>query len=533
MTAVCILAAGQGTRVGAFGGLLHKALLPLGPMAVLSHIILQMPKDARFVIAVGHLSEQVKAYVHLAHPDCDVTFVDVQHATGPGAGPGRSLWECREHLRGPFLLTAADTIVNSVPECGEEAWMGVSTVSDSTNWCTVKTDSDGLVTELRYRAADGGSVAYTGIAWVTQSNVFFRGLESQLEAPGEMQVNAGFDSLITVGAAPRAVPVEWTDTGTDDHYAAARKSRSGALDWGGKETDATYIVGRRVVKWFADPLAASGRVDRHLAGRLPLPPFIASAPGWLAYEYINGPTLAEEAGVDTTVKALDWAERELWKPLPGDASFINDCADFYIAKTVGRVELAIKNLGLPAEPSELRLNGVATRPVLENLEARGEEILASAIPSTFHGDFHDGNVVNGAEGLVAIDWRDRFGASQVRGDRFYDLAKFLHTLELSHEVMNSESFRISRTDQGTWISHEDCIQLRESRAAFWAWSTEHNYSRFAIGVIDALVFCNMAPLYQQPLGEYLYLLGRLLLHSRLSGEDAIDTVFDTRKFDEI
>ena len=99
--------------------------------------------------------------------------------------------------------------------------------------------------------------------------------------------------------------------------------------------------------------------------------------------------------------------------------------------------------------------------------------------------------------------------------------------------MNSESFRISRTDQGTWISHEDCIQLRESRAAFWAWSTEHNYSRFAIGVIDALVFCNMAPLYQQPLGEYLYLLGRLLLHSRLSGEDAIDTVFDTRKFDEI
>ena len=404
--------------------------------------------------------------------------------------------------------------------------MGVAAVVDPTKWCTVIADDEGHVAGLRYRDPGGGNLGYTGLAWVAEPELFFRGLDAEIVSTGEVQVNAGFEAMIEAGSPPRVVAVEWTDTGADENYAVARERWSGSLDWGGKETDATYVVGSRVVKWFADPGAASRRVDRQLTGLLPLPRFVGSAPGWLAYEYVEGPTLAEVSGRDVTARALDWAEREIWSELPYDAAFTEDCAGFYFDKTADRVAQAMTGLESSSEPEELWINGIATRPVLANLGLALEGICASAIPSTFHGDFHDGNVIDGPDGLVAIDWRDCFGTSLVRGDRIYDLAKFIHTLELSHEVMSAGLFSISRSGDDLKVTHRDSPQLAEGRSSFWSWVDDRGYSSHSIGVVDALVFCNMAPLYRQPLSEYLYLLGRLLLHSRLAGDDAIESVLD-------
>ena len=149
LATVCILAAGMGTRVNAFGGLLHKALLPIGPKPVLTRIIEQFDAESRFVVAVGHRQDQIRTYLALAHPDRDIDLVDVDPFSGPGAGPGRSLWECRSKLTEPFVLTAADTLTERIPTLGSRSWMGIAQVEDPTKWCTVTIDSEGSVSSLQ------------------------------------------------------------------------------------------------------------------------------------------------------------------------------------------------------------------------------------------------------------------------------------------------------------------------------------------------------------------------------------------------
>ena len=95
---VCVIAAGRGTRMGFADGELHKALAPLSNRAVLTHVLESFPPDARFVIAVGHRADQLRAYIALAHPDRDVTFVTVDNYDGPGSGPGLSVLTCAEAL---------------------------------------------------------------------------------------------------------------------------------------------------------------------------------------------------------------------------------------------------------------------------------------------------------------------------------------------------------------------------------------------------------------------------------------------------
>ena len=111
MTAFVVFAAGAGTRVGRVGANLHKALLPLGQQAVLSHLFDRAPADARLVVCVGNRAQQIRDYVELAHPSLDVTFVDVPDWDQPDAGPGRTLLAARDVIGDDdVIVTSCDTL---------------------------------------------------------------------------------------------------------------------------------------------------------------------------------------------------------------------------------------------------------------------------------------------------------------------------------------------------------------------------------------------------------------------------------------
>ena len=101
MIKVCILTAGTGSRLRPLTENINKAILPLGDKAVISHIIDKFSKSTEFIIATGYLSATVKDYLELAHPEHNFTFVDVEHYSGQGCGPGYSLLQCEPFLQGP------------------------------------------------------------------------------------------------------------------------------------------------------------------------------------------------------------------------------------------------------------------------------------------------------------------------------------------------------------------------------------------------------------------------------------------------
>ena len=95
VSTVCILTAGQGSRMGNLGQKLNKALHTIDGKAIISHIIDKFPKETEFVIGVGFLGEQVRQYLQIAHENNKIIFVDVDNFLGPGSGPGYSLLCCR------------------------------------------------------------------------------------------------------------------------------------------------------------------------------------------------------------------------------------------------------------------------------------------------------------------------------------------------------------------------------------------------------------------------------------------------------
>lgn len=508
---VCLLAAGRGTRMDFADDTLHKALVPLGNRAVLTHVIEGFPPDARFVVAVGHLAEEIRGYLALAHPDRDITIVDVPNYMGPGSGPGCSVLACAEHLTEPFALTAADAIVTDMPALEGASWMGVATVADPTAYLTLETSADGLVTGFHERTGPS-PLAFVGVAWIVEHEVFLDAARAAA-TDGELQVTPGFAGMVAAGVPVRAAPCDWIDTGTTATYAAARERFAEEPNGGRTPIDVTYLLDDRVVKWFREPAGADMRVARARDLGAAAPRLIDAPSGWLAYERVPGDTLRDRLDPAGVAALLDWTAATLWDDRAGGGDLDAAVRRFYGDKTLGRLAAYLGARGLGAEPpSGLVINGVATATVAEAVARELDGLVAAAVPSGFHGDLHEGNVIAGPDGYRLIDWRDDFGGLHDRGDRLYDLAKLLHTLELPESVMSAGTFG-TRDDGagGLLVTHPDTAQRRAARAAFWAWCADHGVDARALGVIDALVFVNMAPLYDTALGDHLYRLGRWML----------------------
>ena len=156
-----------------------------------------------------------------------------------------------------------------------------------------------------------------------------------------------------------------------------------------------------------------------------------------------------------------------------------------------------------------------TATVAEALDRELDGLVAAAVPTLFHGDLHEGNIIAGDRGYRLIDWRDEFGGLDDRGDQLYDLAKLLHTLELPESVMDAATYHASTAPDGSLTIGQPDTPLRaDGRRALWEWCASAGSTSGAIGTIDAIVYINMAPLYDRALGDYLYAFGRWLLELR-------------------
>lgn len=511
---VCILAAGKGTRSRVFGGNLHKALLPLGNRAAISHIIDQFPRDSRFVVAVGHLGKQVRDYLALAHPDVSISFVDVDNYDGPGSGPGYSLWCCRDALRDDFYFTACDTLVTDPIPAGDTTWLGVSRVQHPERWCTVSVDEQGLVDALHYKVSTGTNLAFSGIAFVRDGAAFWTGLEHAKEESGEWQVNSGLEALIPSGV--RTVELGWRDTGTDENYIEALTHYPKNYTFTGKTTDATYLVGNRILKFFPAAESARRRYVRGQANCDVFAPVEGVSDHFFAYHFVDGSNLAHELSPESCRRFLSWMESAFWTVQDCDATvFAGICLRFYSEKTRKRLANYLSIRSLQAEPNiEDECGPYPT--IGEMLDVLEPVLSFGGLPSRFHGDLHADNVIiTGSQNppFRLIDWREDFGGDLVVGDRYYDLAKFLHTLTFSVDAMERKAFTLVTTPS-LHVENERDENLRRVEVAFW----EHVTGRYdlrRILMIEAIAFVNMAPLYDRELGDYLYYLGRTRLRKAM------------------
>lgn len=519
---VCILAAGSGTRMGAWGSTTNKALLPLEQKAALTHIIEKFPSDTRFVLALGYHSAYVREYVSLAHPQLSVDFVEVHPYAGPGSGPGASLFACRAQLAGPFFVVCADTLWSEeIPLAAATNWVAVAPVpgKETAAYCVVEADGKRALALHDKKALDPSRAhfAFTGLFYVHENEEFFRGLRLRESIKGEHQLSEGLAHLLELGRLETRPLPTWRDVGTWEKYEAARESGFDRK----KAGELFYSVGGRIIKFYEDASIVKQRVARSRASHGKFPPILAATKHHFAYERIEGTDLYDTHPRPAMSELLAWFDEHLWDRAPVDpAAFSQACREFYREKTGLRLD-AFRALH-PNDDLYVSVNEESAEP-LDNLLPRVPwEELARGEPRFIHGDLHFGNIIASRNGtLHLIDWRQNFGGLTTSGDLYYELAKLLAGTTVDYRRVERDDFSFRAQDGRVDFFLPPSETCAADAAAIESYCRSRGLDYSRVRILTALVFLNMAPLHAAPFSRALFQLGKQVLQRALAEKKSI------------
>lgn len=511
---LCILAAGRGSRLGAYTNAVNKALLPIADKAVISHIIDKMDEDSEIVIALGYQGYKVKDYCLIAHPKRKFVFVDVKNYDGPGSGPGHSMMCCKEHLQCPFYFCTVDCLVDQDFPPILHDWIGVAETNDPQAYSTAKVDwsycSDGLgvVEEFVNKKPNGFDQAFIGLAAVKSYEYFWKQLPDNMNDK-ETELVAAFYKPKEINL--KACSFTWRDTGTIDNYAKTRSWYEGNKEFDfDKVGEFTYIVNDRVIKYFDDKSRVEKRVKRAKSMN-GVPSIVEHRDNFFAYDFVPGKTLYEDNSGISPVELFNWIYNNLWtKRSQSTNNFKVSCLKFYRDKTLERFEMYKKKKGITKD-SCCYVNGQWCLAMEDYLEMVDWEELSDGIPVVFHGDLQFDNMIRKTDGdYLMIDWRDCFADQEILGDMYYDLAKLNGGFNLPYNVIKSGAFICYKNSENSIVfDYHVSDQIKNFRDLLAKWYTEMNLSCFKVELLTTLIYLNMSPLHAAPFDDLVFNLAKL------------------------
>ena len=521
---VCILSAGKGIRLGSLTKTLNKSLLPIDEKAVISHIIEKFSSEVEIVVAVGHQGEKVKEYISHAHSDRNITSISVDNFDGEGSGPGYSLLCCRDHLKCPFIIYAADTIVTEEIPPPTKNWLGVAEVSETKPFCTVEL-RDGFITALADKKECDNRFAFVGVAGVHSYDEFWRALENDSSLiNNEHQISNGLNVLISHNLQPERF--SWFDTGTVENYNGTKSHFEGDDDRFNfsKINEFTYFVNGRVIKYFDDSDIIDKRFKRSKFLDGLCPPIDRKTNWFMSYEKIKGNTIYECLTPRVAKSFFKWSQDHLWSGDKVPQDFSESCRQFYKDKTEKRLQaLCIK---YPMyRNTKVSVNGEELPTIDELLKMVDWDELSTGTAVNFHGDLQFDNVLktgwlsSGRDDFKLLDWRQDFAGQVEVGDLYYDLAKLYGGMTLPYHFIKRNRFHYQEDTTGVSYDFHTTSMISESKEEFEEFVRNSGYDMQRIRLIRALIFLNMSPLHEYPFDKMLFHMSRFYLWRILKDED--------------
>ncbi len=516
---VCILTAGQGSRMEGYCDSLNKALLPIAKKAIISHIIDKFPADTQFVVAVGHRAEQVVTYLKLAHPQHNFEFIEVENYSGLGSGPGHSLLCCKKLLEKPFFFVACDTLWEGNQYLSTEYdWFGVAEVPAecTASYCNFEIDDNEHIISVRDKEQVEGAdfKAFIGLCFIKSHELFWRSLTTPGLIRGEHQISNGIHALVDTGAA-RAKTFNWIDVGDAAKYEHTVR-RYENFDFS-KFNESIYIVNDKVIKYFADHEISEKRVKRAALNPQVFPSVNAASAGFYSYPLVPGHSLYEACTPKLFRSLLEWLDQKLWVPIETSAAEVSRCCkDFYQQKTNKRLT-EYKN----KYPDCDRIEIVNEQLVMSSAELLAKvpwELLADGVPVSFHGDLQFDNILfnPSKQEFTLLDWRQDFSGQIEFGDIYYDLAKLYGGLILNYDYIKHNMFcYIEENAQEAYLDYAQRAQAKEYSQELQSYVARRGLNWEKIKLLVPIIFLNMSPLHHYPFDKFLFSLGRLMLDGEL------------------
>jgi choline kinase len=508
----CILAAGIGSRNNAISGL-HKGLLPIQNIPMISHIINKFDSENEIIVVVGFLKEQIKSYVKFVHSDKKIKFVEIEKFSGKGSGPGYSLLQCKNELQCPFVFVPIDTFVDqNIILDVKNNWIGVSKISkhDSKNYCLVKGDK-----KLESIYYGEGELAYNGIAGIHDYLNFWKELEKPDLIDEEHQVTTAFKGLQDVELKKFK---NFYDTGTEKSYFKVKEIFAKEIVFP-KNNEAIFIDNQKVIKYFSDEKKCRNRIKRINFLKMVSPDVKEINANMLGYDYINGELLSNISNNEIFLNFLE----KYYK----FAFTNNDCIDLkkfkvncelmYKNKTYERIEVFQGN-----NLDKINyINEIFVEPIINIInKIDWNDIVSSAIPTNFHGDLQPENIIVTKENKIfLIDWRESFGEDLKIGDLYYDLSKLYHGLLINGTIAKEKKFSIKIDKNKAKINFELKKNLVEFNSILESFCQKHEIDYEKVKLLGILHYINIAEFYKDTEPEYanfIFLLGKLLMTEHLA-----------------
>ena len=115
-----------------------------------------------------------------------------------------------------------------------------------------------------------------------------------------------------------------------------------------------------------------------------------------------------------------------------------------------------------------------------------------------------------------MDWRQDFAGDLSTGDRYYDFAKLMHGLIISHEIIERELFSANWINGSINYDFHRKQKLIECESYFIKWLKGNGYDVKKVRTLTALIYINISALHHQPYSILLYALGKKLLYEEIS-----------------
>jgi NDP-sugar pyrophosphorylase family protein/thiamine kinase-like enzyme len=514
---VFITTSGLGTRLEGLTQYTNKALVPIGDQYAICRIIERFQESTRFVVTLGYYGTHVRDFLELAYPRRQFVFVEVDRYEGPGSSQAYSMLYAAEHLTTPFLYHCCDTILPPIstlhaPNKDVPVTLYVAPHADYTTYSGITVRDDHLVRFNRKKEAIHDYV-YIGISYVADPAAFWAALRASCSGRSEETAAADTDAyrlLLSQGRALdyRVLPTFY-DTGNMDSYRHACRAFPASATVLAKPNESLCFLKdqQKVIKFLHSAAANAKRVQRgHMLESCGGPKILGAKPNFMAMAYEEGMVLAECREWGTVRRLLEWANTHLWTGAHANPDYQHVCRRFYYEKTLKR--LAEYKAKHPEDST--RVNGVDVGSIGDLLDRVDWSELCTDRFTRYHGDFIMDNILQRKDGsFVLLDWRECFDTEVEFGDPAYDLAKLRHNLVFNHANIARGEYSVTREGDQVFVDLGCKYLLVRQLEELDNWIKEHaEWNVRNIRILQALIWLNMAPLYEAPLSDFLYYFGK-------------------------
>lgn len=519
MKKVVITTSGTGERLGELTKYTNKSLVKVGDKYAICHIIESYEEPTEFIITLGYYGNLVRDFLEMAYPERKIEYVYIDNYVGEGSSLGYSLLKTRHLLQCPFIFHCCDSIVNASSPL--EINPGVNTLyvsssSSNSQYASIVKDDNNKVNQLNEKKCSLYDYVYIGISYIHDFAAFWDFLKKEYESNTSnqglsdvhairlmMQNGVSFDYKITE---------KWYDTGNPVSYENLKQAFKPKYEVLEKNNESLCFLDTGfVIKFINDRVVNEKRVKRGNLLYPHTPKIHQSADHFIKMELVDGTVLSEVYSDGIIRSLLEWAEDKLWINKDTNLKYIDCCYRFYITKTLGRIN------DLPFLNNECDvINGLECPNIKTLIDRIPVEWITTDTFVNFHGDFILENIILSHSGsFKLIDWRHEFDDQITHGDVYYDLAKLRHNLILNHKNVNNGMFEVGFDKDHVKVDLKCNFFHVQQLEDFDRFVEERQYDANKIKMLTALIWLNMAPLYDGKFREFLFYFGKYNLYKIL------------------